>query len=87
MNHIDCVYNCGSTDCCAPERKNTKYSESDLNALLSVAAKKIYLTAFDLIQSDPHQWSNRGCQTCKTITTLIGKRFGCILYQAQNKDA
>lgn len=39
-----------------------------------------------LIQNDPHGWSSRPCQTCQTITGLVGKSFGCYFYQAANKE-
>lgn len=39
----------------------------------------------NLIQKDPHQWSDRPCETCRTITHIIGNEFGCYLYQKQNK--
>lgn len=30
-----------------------------------------------LIESDPHQWSTRPCQTCHQITAILGRPFGC----------
>ena len=30
-----------------------------------------------LIESDPHQWSSRPCQSCNQISTLLGRPFGC----------
>ncbi len=39
----------------------------------------------DLIQGDPHQWSNRPCPTCQPITTMLGRPFGCYRYQAEQK--
>lgn len=33
----------------------------------------------NLWQSDPHQFSNRPCATCQTISSLTGKPFGCNL--------
>ena len=40
-------------------------------------------TALRLIQEDPHQWSARPCQTCRSVSTLIKKPFGCVLYAQQ----
>lgn len=31
-----------------------------------------------LWESDPHQFSNRPCQTCNSITALTGIKFGCV---------
>ncbi len=36
----------------------------------------------DLIQRDPHQWSKRGCATCRSVSTLLGQPFGCDKYRA-----
>jgi hypothetical protein len=30
-----------------------------------------------LIEADPHSWSSRPCQTCVSISELIGRPFGC----------
>lgn len=30
-----------------------------------------------LIESDPHQWSERPCQTCTAISAIAGRQFGC----------
>jgi hypothetical protein len=32
------------------------------------------------LQADPHQWSNRPCPTCRAISGLVGRKFGCYLY-------
>jgi hypothetical protein len=43
--------------------------------------------ALRLLQDDPHQWSDRPCPTCRPISSIIGKPFGCYEYQrrrAQN---
>jgi len=36
---------------------------------------------FDLLQNDPHGWSRRPCSTCRSITSIIGRPFGCYEYQ------
>ena len=36
-----------------------------------------------LIYNDPHQWSTRPCSTCKAITSIVGRPFGCILKAKQ----
>ena len=56
------------------------------NDLLSAVGEFIQYTAFDLIQGDPHQWSKRPCSTCKTISTLIKRSFGCVLYAKQKRQ-
>lgn len=42
-------------------------------------------TVLNLIQSDPHQWTIRPCPTCRAISNMIDKPFGCILYAQEIK--
>ena len=63
----------------------TMANKSELNDGLDAAADKIYSAAMDLIQKDPHQWSTRGCQTCRTVSELTKKPFGCVLYAKQKQ--
>jgi hypothetical protein len=34
----------------------------------------------DILQKDPHQWSERPCATCTVISGLLGDNFGCLRY-------
>ena len=38
--------------------------------------------ALQLIQKDPHQWTARPCPTCRTISRICGKPFGCSVREA-----
>jgi hypothetical protein len=50
------------------------------------AALRVFLKiALDLIQSDPHQWSNRPCQTCKAVSAIVGRPFGCYEFQRERR--
>ena len=58
--------------------ENSDTNESfDSSDLLSAAVSRITDAVADTIYVDPHQWSRRPCATCKVITALIGKPFGC----------
>ena len=35
----------------------------------------------NLLQDDPHQWSERSCPTCRAIGSLAGRPFGCYVLQ------
>ena len=61
-------------------------NEQELKEVKETFANLIESKAFDLIQADPHQWSQRGCQTCKVISELINRPFGCILYAKQKQS-
>ena len=54
---------------------------SEEEKIVKAAAKLLIDAILDVIQSDPHQWSSRPCGTCRTISGLIDKPFGCYEYQ------
>ena len=39
----------------------------------------------EVIGVDGHQWSDRPCQTCQAVSSLIGKPYGCYWYQQRKK--
>ncbi len=39
----------------------------------------------DLLYSDPHSWSKRPCGTCKSISAIVGFKFGCYRYMESGK--
>jgi hypothetical protein len=49
--------------------------------IIQVAVNIVIGPILSLLQEDPHQWSERGCNTCKTISGMIGRPFGCYEYQ------
>lgn len=53
--------------------------------VIRAAANIVLDTALRLIQADPHQWSERGCSTCRAVTQLAGSPFGCVLYARQRR--
>jgi len=54
--------------------------EQIIKAVVNVLIEPV----LSLLQNDPHQWGNRPCPTCKSITSIIGKPFGCILKAQQS---
>jgi len=53
--------------------------------IVQAAAQILMDTALRLIQEDPHQWSDRHCPTCRSISAISGKPFGCYEYQRRRK--
>ena len=51
--------------------------------IIKAAAQIIVDAILAIIQDDPHIWSSRPCRGCNTISSLIGKPFGCYEYQAR----
>lgn len=60
-------------------------SEYTPDQIIQAASALINKAVNDLIYKDPHQWSGRGCATCRAITKLSGMKFGCIRYAAERK--
>jgi len=58
------------------DRIAARVERETLQAVISDAAIR-------LIEDDPHQWSKRPCPTCRSISSLIGKPFGCNRRAAQ----
>jgi hypothetical protein len=62
--------------------------ENELKAqtqLLKSAARSAQLeVALELTEKDPHQFSSRPCTTCHSISTLIGRPFGCNSYRTKS---
>lgn len=53
-------------------------SEVEIDRLITVFATRLYGQAFKLLEEDPHQFSSRGCATCRSVSGIIGRDFGCI---------
>lgn len=56
------------------------YQETTLKEVIQAAARVLAEAALKLVESDPHQWSKRPCQTCAAISTILGKPFGCATF-------
>lgn len=54
---------------------------------IKAAAATIVRVAMNLVYSDPHMWSTRGCATCKSVTALLGEPFGCDRYRSARARA
>ena len=52
---------------------------------ISTALSMLMDTIMSLLQEDPHSWSTRPCGTCRTISGIVGRPFGCYEYQRKNK--
>jgi len=49
----------------------------ELREVITAAAEMLVDAALRAIEADPHQWSTRPCQTCRTVSALVGRAFGC----------
>jgi len=61
-------------------------ASDDVKIIMKAGVSILIDAVLDLLQADPHQWSMRPCPTCKTITGLIGKPFGCYEFQRKNAN-
>jgi hypothetical protein len=55
------------------EAKRISELHAKENALLRVLAE----TVASVVEADPHQWSARPCQSCRVVSGLLGRPFGC----------
>ena len=55
------------------------------NDIIRAAVKVVTEPMMRLLQDDPHQWSDRPCATCKSISSMIGTDFGCYLYAERRR--
>jgi len=62
--------------------KNLERQDHLLRMILDEIKSNRINPVLDLIQGDPHAWSTRPCQTCKAVSLIIGRPFGCILFKA-----
>ena len=60
-----------------PEKQIKADNHSQYNLLIDAIT--------DLMYSDAHHWSERPCATCKAITVIIKKPFGCYRYADERK--
>jgi len=51
--------------------------EDSINLAAKAAAGVLLDPILRLLEADPHQFSERPCPTCRTISALAGKAFGC----------
>ena len=59
---------------------------TDEEKVIKAAVNIILGTALDLIQEDPHQWSKRPCSTCRAVSAIIGKPFGCVIKAVEDRS-
>lgn len=45
--------------------------------LIQAAARTLMEASLHLVESDPHIWSTRPCATCKAVSSILGRSFGC----------
>ncbi len=56
---------------------------SEQEKMIKACANVLIDTIVNIIYTDSHQWSKRPCETCKAITAILGKPFGCNRYQEE----
>ena len=54
--------------------------------IIRTAVKVVIEPVLRLLQGDPHAWSERPCQTCRSVSSIVGKPFGCSLYAIEKRS-
>lgn len=58
----------------------TELTDKEAEQIMKASVSLLVTAILDIIQGDPYSWSERPCQSCRTISGLIGKPFGCYKY-------
>ena len=59
--------------------------EIETNERILKASINVFIESIlRIVQNDPHQWSNRPCESCRTISSIIDKPFGCYKYMVEH---
>jgi hypothetical protein len=60
-------------------------SEQEVERVIQAAARMLFKAAARVLNTDPHQWSSRPCETCRVVTGVLGEPFGCDAYREANR--
>lgn len=61
-------------------------AKPDDTAVVQAAAHLLMNTVLDLIEADSHHFGTRPCQTCHTISVIVGRPFGCVRKAKEKHD-
>ncbi|KKN55596.1 hypothetical protein LCGC14_0580680 [marine sediment metagenome] len=53
--------------------------------MMKMCVNVLFESIIEVLYADPHQWSTRPCITCKTVTSITGKPFGCDRYREEKE--
>ena len=56
-----------------------------LEKLASASRAMAIDMALQAVEQDPHQFGTRPCETCRVVTQLCGRPFGCVAALAKEK--
>lgn len=59
--------------------------DKEMKQAIRVGIDIIMDAVVETIGIDGHTWSDRPCQTCLSITGLIGRPYGCYWYQEKKR--
>lgn len=59
----------------------------DIPGLMQAAVRVLLDAALRLLQDDPHMWSHRPCATCRAVSSIVGRPFGCLVVAEQRSGA
>lgn len=52
-------------------------TDDEAKQIVKAAANVLLESVADIIDEDPHMWGTRPCSTCKFVSTIVGRPFGC----------
>ena len=60
-------------------------TEEEAKQIVKAAASIVIDAVVNAIQNDGHVYGTRPCETCRAVSGIIGKPFGCYKYQEDLK--
>ena len=61
----------------AAEAEATAKREAALRGKEDALLRALAEAVASVVECDPHQWSARPCQSCRVVSGLLGRSFGC----------
>ena len=61
--------------------------ERRIRALEAALPTMVPLAALNIFARDQHRFSNRPCGTCRTISEMAGKDWGCVAYAKSRRSS
>jgi hypothetical protein len=61
----------------AAAAEQARRRQEDVNAKEDSLLRVLAESVASVIERDPHQYSSRPCQTCRVVSGLLGRSFGC----------
>ncbi len=60
-------------------------TDEEAKQIVKAAAAVLLDAAMEALYEDAHRWSERPCSTCRFVSGILGKPFGCYRYAEEKQ--